>query len=217
MKQKQQHLLTASFSLLFFVMLGYLVKFFPQTLITFDTTIQTVLRRSLPQLATLFLSHITIIGNVLSQVIIVVVLFLFFYFWKKWKIEGFFMLLNGSLAGLLIIILKNLYIRERPSIPHLIVEHGFSFPSGHATGSLLIFGGLFIICQQRLKDSYMKKLVLLLLASLIIVVSLSRIYLGVHYPSDILGGWLLAFGCLNLIFPYYDEWRFKWRFKGLQK
>ncbi|MCR8967918.1 phosphatase PAP2 family protein [Streptococcus zalophi] len=217
MKQKQQHLLVASFSILFFVMLGYLVKFFPQTLVSFDTTIQNALRGQLPQLVTVFLSHITIIGNVLSQVIIVTVLFLFFYFWKKWKAEGLFMLFSGSLAGILIIVLKNLYVRERPDIPHLIVEHGFSFPSGHATGSLLIFGTLFIIFQQRLKDGLLKKLVLLALVALIIIISLSRIYLGVHYPSDVLAGLLLAFGCLNLIFPYYDEWRFKWRFKSLQK
>ncbi|MBJ8326076.1 phosphatase PAP2 family protein [Streptococcus pacificus] len=217
MKQKQQHLLVASFSILFFVMLGYLVKFFPQTLIGFDTTIQNAVRGQLPQMATVFLSHITIIGNVLSQVIIVTALFLFFYFVKKWRAEGLFVLLSGSLAGLLILLFKNIYGRLRPDIPHLIIEHGFSFPSGHATGALLIFGSLFIICQQRLKDGLLKKLVLLALAALIIIIPISRIYLGVHYPSDVLAGLLLAFGCLNLIFPYYDEWRFKWRFKSLQK
>ena len=52
---------------------------------------------------------------------------------------------------------------------------------------------------------------------MIALVGLSRIYVGVHYPTDVLAGFTLAFGLLNVIYPTYDRIRFEWRFQSKQK
>lgn len=215
MKNKQNYLLRSSFAFLFFVMLGYTVQFYPDTLVPFDSSIQNAVRGSLPESATSIFKAITFMGNVLTQVILVA-LFTSFFFLKKWKIEAIFMLINGVAAGLLIVGFKHLYQRVRPGVDHLVHAGGYSFPSGHAMGSFLIFGTLIIIIHDHVKTVSVRVTMEILLALLILMVGLSRIYLGVHFPSDVIAGYILAFGILNAAYPFYDKKRFEWRFHSKQ-
>lgn len=121
------------------------------------------------------------------------------------------------LTGLLIKLLKGVYQRPRPVLQHLVVESGFSFPSGHALASTLIFGTLLIIVSQRVQTVQTKRLLQGLLIAMILLIVMSRVYLGVHYPTDVLGSLLLGVGILYIEFPYYDKVRFQWRFAGKQK
>jgi undecaprenyl-diphosphatase len=166
---------------------------------------------------TSFFKSVTVLGNTASQVVGIALFAGYFFFRKNWRAEAGFVLVSGVLGGLLILLLKKLYARPRPSIEWLIEEHGFSFPSGHTTGAILIFGALLIIASQRMDKGLFKSLVRGFLITLIVTIALSRIYLGVHYPTDILGGWLLGLAVLNLIYPIYMDFRFKLRFKGLSK
>ena len=124
---------------------------------------------------------------------------------------------NFATVGLLSTALKYLYQRPRPKIKWLIQTTGPSFPSWHAASTLLIAAAIVVIIQQRMKSSVLKLLLQILLIVIAILVGISRIYIGVHHPTDVLGGWLLALGLSQMIYPYYDEWRFKWRFSGKQK
>lgn len=82
---------------------------------------------------------------------------------------------------------KNIFDRERPTLLRLIDITGFSFPSGHAMGSTSYFGSIIYILNRT--DSGLSKGILIgLAASLILMVSTSRVYLGVHYPTDIIAG-----------------------------
>lgn len=216
MTARQIFWLRSSFAFLLFVFLGYVVRFYPQNLVTFDSQIQTFVRGSLPEFLTAFFKTVTVLGNPEVQIGLVVVLFLFFYLIKGWKIEGFYQVFNGLMAGLLILVLKNLYQRPRPSLEHLVHAGGYSFPSGHSLGAMLIFGTVMIVLRQRFKGRSWLPLVQLALAGLIILIGLSRIYLGVHYPSDVLAGFALGYGLLNLTYPIYDQKRFEWRFQGKQ-
>ena len=71
-KNKQNHFLIASFALLLFVMIGYTVKFFPESLTTLDSSIQATIRGNLPQAWTQFFKGITVLGNVSAQLLLVV-------------------------------------------------------------------------------------------------------------------------------------------------
>lgn len=217
MKNKQTYLLRASIALVLFMILGYTVKFYPETLVTFDEAIQTAVRGSLPASATSFFSGVTVLGNTLTFVFMLLVLVAVIYFVKKWKMEAIFLGLTGALSGLLIVGSKYLYGRARPSLEQLVSAHGFSFPSGHATGSMMIYGFMLIIAHQRIKSKGLRILVEALIALLIALIGLSRIYVGVHYPTDVLGGFILGFACLNIIYPFYDQKRFEARFQGKQK
>ena len=216
MKDKQTYLTKGSFALLLFVILGYMVKFYPDMLIGFDQPIQTAIRGDLPaSLTFLFrtITHLIDIPVIITWVLIVA----FIFYRKQWKLESYLMLGNLTLAGILIVTFKNIYQRPRPEILHLVEEKGFSFPSGHSLAVTLLIGSLIIIVGQRVKDRTVKLILQFLLGIYLVSVIISRVYLGVHYPSDVLASLCVGLGVLFIEFPFYDKLRFQWRFKGKQK
>ena len=128
-------------------------------------------------------------------------------------------LLAGNLVlhGILIKLIKLVYQRSRPTLSHLVEEGGYSFPSGHSMATAIVVGTLIIIVQQRIQNQHLKRLVQGLLLLFILTIMASRVYLGVHYPTDVIGGALMGFAILSIEFPFYDKLRFQWRFKGKQK
>ena len=216
MKNKQSHFLKGSFALLLFMILGYVVKFYPENLVGIDQPIQSAIRVDLPAYLTAFFTRVTVLMNtpVVASWVGVIVLF---FVWKKWYTEA--LLLTGSLVttGLLVVILKHIYLRPRPALPHLVQEGGYSFPSGHSLAATLVFGSLIIVVGQRMTSQVGKVLAQLALFLCMATIVVSRVYVGVHYPTDVTGSMLLGFGLLQMVFPYYDRLRFEWRFKSKQK
>lgn len=94
--------------------------------------------------------------------------------------------------------LKLLFQRERPGLTHLVKVSGLSFPSGHAMVSFSFYGLLIYLAWVNFSGVVSKITASVLLAVLILAIGISRIYLGVHYPSDVLAGfaagsfWLVA-------------------------
>lgn len=105
-----------------------------------------------------------------------------------------------ALSSLLIMVgLKLLFNRHRPLIPLLEPARGLSFPSGHAFMSVCFYGLLMIIIWKEEKPHPMLKWVLLLLViSLLLMIGFSRIYLRVHYFTDVLAGFCIGFFWLFL-------------------
>lgn len=216
MKDKQTYFTKGSFALLLFVIIGYMVKFYPEMLVNFDQPIQTAIRGDLPEFLTLLfraITHLIDIPIIITWVLIVA----FIFYRKQWKMESFLMLGNLALAGILIVTFKNIYQRPRPEILHLVDEKGFSFPSGHSLAVTIMVGTLIVIFSQRIKDKLWKRIVQILLGFYLLSVLVSRVYLGVHYPSDVLASLCVGLGVLFIEFPFYDKLRFQWRFKGKQK
>ena len=216
MKDKQTFMMKGSFALLLFMIIGYIVKFYPEMLVSFDQPIQTAIRGDLPETLTLLfraITHLIDIPVIISWVLIVA----FIFYRKQWKMESYLMLGNLTLAGILIVTFKNIYQRPRPEILHLVEEKGFSFPSGHSLAVTLMVGSLIVILSQRIKNSVRRKVVQIVLGLYLVSVLVSRVYLGVHYPSDVLASLCVGLGVLFIEFPFYDKLRFQWRFKGKQK
>lgn len=216
MKDKQTYLTKGSFALLLFVILGYIVKFYPNMLIGFDQPIQTAIRGDLPDFLTILfrtITHLIDIPVIITWVLIVA----FIFYHKQWKLESYLMLGNLALAGILIVTFKNIYQRPRPEILHLVEEKGFSFPSGHSLAVTIMVGTLIVILSQRIKNQICRRIVQILLGLYLVSVLISRVYLGVHYPSDVLASLCVGLGVLFIEFPFYDKLRFQWRFKGKQK
>lgn len=132
---------------------------------------------------------ITTLGKAKAEsiVFLVVAAILLFKFKQRWETLVLFI---GVLAtwGLNIVI-KGLIERERPAGPWLIEETGFSFPSGHAMVSILFYGLIGYLVWINVRRGWKAAwLVPVLTVALILCIGLSRIYLGVHYPSDVLAG-----------------------------
>lgn len=216
MKDKQTFMMKGSFALLLFMIIGYIVKFYPELLVGFDQPIQTAIRGDLPETLTLLfraITHLIDIPVIISWVLIVA----FIFYRKQWKMESYLMLGNLTLAGILIVTFKNIYQRPRPEIVHLVEEKGFSFPSGHSLAVTIMVGTLIVILSQRIKNTTWRKVVQILLSLYLVSVLVSRVYLGVHYPSDVIASLCVGLGVLFMEFPFYDKLRFQWRFKGKQK
>ena len=216
MKNKQTFLMKSSFALLLFVIIGYVVKFYPENLLPFDSSVQATIRGDLPETLTLIFRGITRLIDLPVVVSWSLLLAIILYF-KEWKCESLLVTANLSLAGILIVSLKHLYQRPRPDILHLVEEKDFSFPSGHSLAVTLLVGSLMIILGQRVKNRILKYTLQILLGIYLLSVLVSRVYLGVHYPSDVIASLCMGLGVLFMEFPYYDKLRFQWRFTGKQK
>jgi membrane-associated phospholipid phosphatase len=84
--------------------------------------------------------------------------------------------------------LKHLFDRERPLVPLLEEARGLSFPSGHALMSVTFYGLLIYIVFKNVKNQSLKTTLIILLLALILTIGFSRVYLRVHYASDVIAG-----------------------------
>lgn len=143
-------------------------------------------------LLTNFMKVITVFGSAYVIVPCCIILLLFL----KNKKNKILMASNLIIITLLNQILKHTFKRLRP-INSIISESGYSFPSGHSMVSMAFYGFLiYLLCKSNFKY---KKIFIGLLIILILLIGISRIYLGVHYPTDVFGGFLLSISYL-LIF-----------------
>lgn len=89
--------------------------------------------------------------------------------------------------------IKHAVGRPRPSdVMHLVNEGGFSFPSGHSITSMFVYGLLIYLVRKNVKNRKTADFLTIILAVPLILIGPSRIYLGVHYPTDVLAGWCLG-------------------------
>jgi len=118
---------------------------------------------------------------------------------------------NKDAVGLVVcalfsVILNNLikYILRRPRPDHLrlIVQGGYSFPSGHAMISVFVYGYLLYLTLIKVKNKILKILLSIFFVLLILLIGISRIYVGVHYPTDVLAGYFLALAGIILIINF---------------
>ena len=93
-------------------------------------------------------------------------------------------------------LLKRILRRPRPTEFRIVEETGYSFPSGHSMVSMAFYGYLISLIYRYIKNKYIKWSLIVLLSILICLIGISRIYLGVHYTSDVLGGFLLSISYL---------------------
>lgn len=141
---------------------------------------------------TSFMIFISAISSTKSYFFIIPIMALFFYF-KHYKKEAIFSIFI-ALGNVLNPIFKNIVGRSRPTndvIKVLQEKTNSSFPSGHAMGAI-IFYGFLIYLTWKLPFKH-KKLITSVLTIFILLVGISRIYLGAHWPTDVLVGYIIGF------------------------
>ena len=135
---------------------------------------------------------ITQLGGAIFLITLTIVLILFI---KNKKI-GISIFSNLAIITVLNQVLKRILQRPRPTEFRIIEETGYSFPSGHSMVSMAFYGYLIYLIYKFVKNKYIKWSFIILLSVLICTIGVSRIYLGVHYTSDVLGGFLISISYL---------------------
>lgn len=135
---------------------------------------------------------ITNFGGAIFLSIATVMLFLLI---KNKKI-GLSIISNIVIITILNQLLKRILQRPRPTEFRIVEETGYSFPSGHSMVSMAFYGYLIYLIYRYIKNKYVKWTLITILSILICLIGISRIYLGVHYTSDVLGGFLISISYL---------------------
>jgi len=135
---------------------------------------------------------ITQFGGEIFLILLAIILFLAI----KNRKTGFLIWLNLGISALLNQILKHIIQRPRPDEYRIVDASGYSFPSGHSMVSAAFYGFLIYLIYKNVKNKYLKWGLIGGLGLLIILIGTSRIYLGVHYTSDVLAGFLIAISYL---------------------
>lgn len=107
-------------------------------------------------------------------------------------------------------LLKLTFARERPNLYRIVEEAGYSFPSGHSMGAFALYASLAFLIWRHVHARKGRIAVILLSSLMIVLIGVSRIYLGVHYPSDVIGGYMASGICFTLsvwLFQWYREYR----------
>lgn len=142
--------------------------------------------------ATPIAKFITNFGSAIFLITLTVILFILI---KNKKI-GLSILTNLVVIAGLNQVIKRILQRPRPTEYKIIEETGYSFPSGHSMVSMAFYGYLIYLIYKYVKNKYIKWISIIALSILICFIGISRIYLGVHYTSDVLGGFLLSISYL---------------------
>lgn len=109
-----------------------------------------------------------------------------------------FSVVNVGVVAVFCWVVKHIVERPRPEGVALIVETGFSFPSAHTMGSVVFYGFLIFLLWKYLKNKPLNITLTVLLPILVLVIGYSRIYLGVHYFTDVLVGFVSGIAYLTV-------------------
>ena len=135
---------------------------------------------------------ITNFGGAIFLIVLTIILLISI---KNKKI-GLSIFSNLAIITILNQLLKRVLQRPRPTEYRIIEETGYSFPSGHSMISMAFYGYLIYLIYKYVENKYVKWILISLLIVLICLIGVSRIYLGVHYTSDVLGGFLISISYL---------------------
>ncbi|WP_026462739.1 phosphatase PAP2 family protein [Adhaeribacter aquaticus] len=129
--------------------------------------------------------------NFISAVSLILIFYFLFVRRHKWYSLKVPVIALGSIS--LNLILKYFFNRQRPEIDHLVESSGLSFPSGHAMISASFYSLLLYLIWNRVKNPVWRIVLLIIIGALILLIGFSRIYLHVHYATDVLAGFAAGF------------------------
>ena len=195
MNLKQQ--LTIAFIISVFSLIGFSFMAFTisaNEYLKFDEDVISLVQGIESPLLTDIMKFFTYIGSTASLIILSLVILFFLYRVLKHRLE--LVLFTAVIVGspLLNLMVKLFFQRARPDLHRLIDIGGYSFPSGHAMNAFSLYGILTFLLWRHIAARWARILLILFSMMMILSIGISRIYLGVHYPSDIIAGYL-AGGC----------------------
>ncbi|MGG4267250.1 phosphatase PAP2 family protein [Peribacillus simplex] len=158
----------------------------------FDEDVISFVQGMESPLLTNIMKFFTYIGS--TSVLIILSLFILFFLYKVLKHRLELILFSAVMIGspVLNLMVKLFFQRARPDLHRLIDISGYSFPSGHAMNAFSLYSILTFLLWRHITAKWARVLLILFSMTMILSIGISRIYLGVHYPSDIIAGYLAS-------------------------
>lgn len=157
-------------------------------LLEFDRRIHRVAVNLHTDAGTDLFTFFTLVGTPVGLAILCIVVAILLAVERRYRWVAYLAVTTGA-GALLNLALKTYFARERPDLSvALRSAHGYSFPSGHAMGAAVVFGALAYLGIRRFESWRARSATLAITATATIAIALSRIYLGVHWVSDIVAG-----------------------------
>ena len=204
------HFIVGLFSLIGFSMMAIFIS--GQTIIQFDQTVISFIQGLESPMLTIIMKFFTYIGSFTSVFWIFLLASLFLYFVLKHRTELFLFGIVVIGTPLINRFLKQWFHRARPDLHRLIEIGGYSFPSGHAMSAFAVYGILTFLLWRHITTRLGRTALIMISSVFILMIGVSRIYLGVHYPSDIIGGYFASSFWLAItiwFFQFYQKKRYE--------
>lgn len=141
-----------------------------------------------------FIKFVTWFGSTVG-IVLMCIISLFIFRDKKINVSMIICLIIGTILNNA---LKVIFMRARPDINPLVIEKSYSFPSGHSMVSMIFYGYLIYLIYNHVENKKVKLILISLISVLVLNIGFTRIYLGVHYASDVIGGFILGIAYLIL-------------------
>lgn len=180
-----------------------------QELSQFDHSVIALIQGFESPTLTLIMKIFTGIGSFPSVFVIAILVSLFLYFVLKHR--GELILFGAVVIGTPIInqVLKQFFHRARPDLHRLIEIGGYSFPSGHAMNAFAVYVIIAYLLWRHIPSRFGRTILIILSTVFILMIGISRIYLGVHYPSDIIGGYFASSFWLTVAIWFFQRYKEK--------
>lgn len=178
-------------SLVIFLILLCLIVIIPRQLTQFDTVIRHWVNQYRSVQANAFWQQYTSLFNAQASFFWACGISLLAFLTRDWHLG---LQISFSIFGGIILnhMIKIIVRRPRPFTNILMHYSGYSFPSGHSLTAVLVFGSLMIIISRWIHHRGWQYLINSILIVLILMIGFSRVFVGAHYPSDVLAGWSLG-------------------------
>jgi undecaprenyl-diphosphatase len=179
------------------------ILFHSNKITAFDTAVTSFIQGLNSPFLTQVMKVFTFIGAgvPIAVIAVLIMILLFTVFKHRRELVLFAAVIIGS--ALLNLALKTIFHRARPDLNRLIEITGYSFPSGHAMAAVTLYGILTYLLWKHIPSQVGRNFLLIFSAFMIIMIGLSRIYLGVHYPSDVIAGFLASGAWLAFSIWFY--------------
>ena len=197
-KNKKINLLVAAILMMFFIIITALVV--TDNIAWFDDSVYNFIIGLRSNPLDFILKTITRLGDTVV-IMIIVVLTLIILNKRERVILGSSTIITVTLNQTI----KHILQRPRPDHLRLIKQGGFSYPSGHSMIAVCVYGIMIYLINKKVQNKKLKITLSILLTILILAIGISRIYVGVHYPSDVLGGFILSTVILLINLTFTDK------------
>jgi undecaprenyl-diphosphatase len=169
---------------------------------SFDTWFYNETAKKMTPELTLTMRFITESGSSMAVIILCLSFFLFKKTRRQWALPVSITVVATTISN---VFLKLLFARERPNIMQLIEEDSYSFPSGHAMINISFYTIILLLTWHYIKNKRIKYSISLVCLIMPLLIGFSRIYLGVHYATDVLAGWLLGFIIALIVYNIFKQ------------